>query len=215
MNINTKAKRILCYGDSNTWGDPPCKDEFRYSTDIRWTGILQNNLGEKFEIIEEGLCGRTIASDDPKEVGRNGKTYLTPCLLTHKPLNLVILMLGTNDLKERFNLTAEVIAKHLEELVNIIQKLDYKKEGPAPKILIISPALVKEKIITIDGMVGSEEKSKQLAKYYREVANRNGCDFLDISQYVESSNIDGAHLDKDAHAKIAEILTKRLNSYKD
>ena len=92
MNINQNSIRILCYGDSNTWGDS-ADDSVRYPINVRWTGLLQQKLEDKFEIIEEGLCGRTTTLDDPKEEGRNGKTYLIPCINTHNPLDLVNLML--------------------------------------------------------------------------------------------------------------------------
>ena len=210
MNTKLDAIRILCYGNSNTWGDPP-GGNFRYPPGIRWTGQLQQKLGGRFEIIEEGLCGRTTVLDDPKEEGRNGKTYLTPCLRTHNPIDLVILMLGTNDLKERFNLSAKEIATNIEELILIIKKFGVRKENKQSKIILISPALVNEHVSSPpEGMKGAEEKSKQLARYYKEVANKHGCKFIDIAQYVQPSKIDGCHLDKEAHKKIAEVLFSKL-----
>lgn len=97
-------KSILCYGDSNTYGLMPDSPD-RYPRDVRWTGILQKKLGEDYYVIEEGLSGRTTLWDDPIEEHKNGKKYLLPCLDSHKPVDLVILMLGTNDLKTRFSLT--------------------------------------------------------------------------------------------------------------
>ena len=97
-------KTILCYGDSNTYGLKPDSSQ-RYPRDVRWTGILQKKLGEDYYVIEEGLSGRTTLWDDPIEEHKNGKTYLLPCLESHSPINLVVLMLGTNDLKTRFSLT--------------------------------------------------------------------------------------------------------------
>lgn len=211
MNVNPISVRILCFGDSNTWGDAPIDGVPRYPVDVRWTGLLQKALSDEYEIIEEGLCGRISVMDDPKEEGRNGKTYLKPSLQTHKPIDVVILMLGTNDLKERFNLSAEQIAQNIEKLVKMTQSSESGRNGKAPKIILLSPPLVKENAKNpVDGMKGSEAKSKQLAKYYEEVAKKNGCEFIDIAQYVESSNIDGAHLEKEAHAKIAEVLTNKI-----
>lgn len=97
-------KNILCYGDSNTWGyDAETKN--RFPPDVRWTGILKRTLGEGYHVIEEGLNGRTTVWDDPIEGYKNGREYLIPCLESHRPLDLVIIMLGTNNLKKRFSLT--------------------------------------------------------------------------------------------------------------
>lgn len=211
MNIYKYPIRVLCYGDSNTWGDTPDGSFFRYPANIRWTGLLQKKLGDGFEIIEEGLCGRTTALDDPKEEGRNGKTYLAPSVNSHNPLDLIVLMLGTNDLKERFNLSAEQIAKNIEELITIIKKCGIDKNNKPSKVLLVSPVYVNENSkLPVMGMVGAEEKSKQLADFYRKVADRQNCDFIDMAQYVQPSPIDGCHLGKEAHAKIAEILSRKI-----
>ena len=108
-------KSILCYGDSNTYGLMPDSPD-RYPRDVRWTGILQKKLGEDYYVIEEGLSGRTTLWDDPIEEHKNGKKYLLPCLDSHKPVDLVILMLGTNDLKTRFSLTPFDIGASVEIL---------------------------------------------------------------------------------------------------
>ena len=96
-------RRILCFGDSNTWGYDPATGE-RFDEQTRWTGVLQAALGGDYTVIEEGLNGRTTVWDDPIEGHKNGHEYLVPCLETHRPLDLVVLMLGTNDLKRRFSL---------------------------------------------------------------------------------------------------------------
>lgn len=105
-----QKKRVLCYGDSNTWA-PDMDSGGRLNDSDRWTGRLAQHLGKDWTIIEEGLSGRTTVLDDPYEPFRNGRQYLTPCLLSHQPLDLVIVMLGTNDLKSRFNVTAEDIGR--------------------------------------------------------------------------------------------------------
>ena len=97
-------RRILCYGDSNTWGHHPMPDGTvtRYEDDVRWTGVLQECLKGEFRVIEEGLCGRTVMFDDPVAPDRNGRTFLNCCLQSHQPLDLVVLMLGTNDIRHIF-----------------------------------------------------------------------------------------------------------------
>jgi lysophospholipase L1-like esterase len=202
MNINPKAFRILCFGDSNTWGDPPLKLG-RYPVDVRWPGRLQKLLGDNYEVIEEGLCGRTTNLDDPKEFGRNGKTYLIPCLKTHNPLDMVILMLGSNDLKERYNRSPKEIADAIDELVKII------KINSKAKIILMSPPHVKENFVAkLSGLKGAEEKSKDLGKLFMDVTNSHKIKFLDVAKIVEPSKKDGVHLEPDAHKKIAEELAK-------
>ena len=121
-------KNILCYGDSNTWGCPPLEDWpittiTRFGPDVRWGSVMRSILGEGYWAVEEGLNGRTTVWDDPVEgEHRNGKPYLLPCLLSHAPLDLVILMLGTNDLKSRYSLSAWDIASGVATLIDLIQK---------------------------------------------------------------------------------------------
>ena len=97
-----KQKTILCYGDSNTWGYDPV-NACRYDRNIRWPGVLQKELGQAYYVKEEGLCGRTTVWDDPVEGHKNGLKQLTPILHSHCPLDLVVIMLGTNDLKMRYS----------------------------------------------------------------------------------------------------------------
>lgn len=202
MNTNPKAIRILCYGDSNTWGDPPLKPG-RYPVEIRWPGRLQKLLGENYEIIEEGLCGRTTNLDDPKEFGRNGKTYLIPCLKTHNPLDIVILMLGSNDSKQRYDRTPKDIANALFELIKII------KDNSQAKIILMSPPLINENFIAkISGLKGAGEKSRELGEQLKKIADSNNIQFLNVAKIVEPSKKDGLHLEPEAHKKIAEDLVK-------
>lgn len=131
-------KTILCYGDSNTYG---LKSDLvsRYPRNVRWTGILQEKLGSEYYVIEEGLGGRTTVWDDPVEDYKNGKKYLLPCLDSHKPLDLVIIMLGTNDLKSRFSVTPFDIGASMENLVKTIIKSDAGVDFQPPKILLVTP----------------------------------------------------------------------------
>jgi len=115
-------KTILCYGDSNTWGYNPATGG-RFSRDKRWTRVLVQELVDGYYVIEEGLNGRTTALSDPIEgPHKNGKEYLVPCLESHQPLDLVTIMLGTNDLKKRFSLSAFDIANGAGVLVDIVRQ---------------------------------------------------------------------------------------------
>jgi len=207
-------KEVLCYGDSNTWGYNPITKE-RYEKDERWTGVLQNALGNDYHVIEEGLNGRTTVWDDPIEGFKNGKTYLIPCLETHKPLDLVIIMLGTNDLKKRFSLSAYDIAQGAGVLIDVVYKSDCGRMGKPPKALLLAPPPVGKLTEFAEMFEGGTEKSKRFSQHYKNVARERGCEFLDTSTLIRSSNIDGIHVEQKDHESlgkaVAEIVKNILN----
>jgi len=214
MNTNKNAKRILCFGDSNTWGVIPASRR-RYDTETRWTGLLQKKLGTEYEIIEEGLNSRTTVIDDPKRPGKckNGKTYLTPCLHTHDPIDLVILFLGTNDLKEYFERSAEQIARGVEELIHIIQNTKFRYVVQPPKILLICPTIVDESVDkTKEKYFGAEKKSRQLGKLYQEIANKYKIPYIDLSKEVQPSKKDGYHFEPETHKKVADLIAEAIKN---
>jgi len=135
---NETMKSVLCYGDSNTWG-ADASTGGRFPRDVRWTGVLQRELGAEYAVIEEGLGGRTTVWDDPIEGHKNGKTYLIPCLPSHRPRDLVVLMLGTNDLKHRFSLTAFDIAAGIGTLIDMILTSRCGPANGAPQVLLLTP----------------------------------------------------------------------------
>lgn len=208
-------KNILCYGDSNTYGMNP-KDGHRYDYSIRWTGVLQNLLGRDYRVIEEGLNSRTTVLDDPYGILRNGKTYLTPCIESHYPLDLIIIMLGSNDMKERYHVPACDIAKGVGILAKMA--LDITKEKSltniSSKVLLVSPMHISEAIITSGmgesfGNMRACEISRQLASNYQEVAKNLGIDFMDAAKVTEPSEIDGLHLSEDGHKTLGEAFARR------
>ena len=201
--------RIVCYGDSNTWGYISGTDHKRYSEEERWTGILAQKLGEKFEIIEEGLNSRTLISNDtrPGKEGKNGYQYLIPCLDTHDPIDLVIIMLGTNELKKSYNKTAEEIGEIFENyFVKTILNRKSQIENKYPKLLIIAPPLAKD-----DGngkYEGAFEKSLKFNEIYGEIAKRNNCYFVDNN--LLETGIDCVHLTKESHRVLAEKIYENI-----
>ncbi len=131
-------KVILCYGDSNTWGyDPVTQD--RFPVEERWPGVLAQELGAGYRVVEEGLGGRTTVWDDPIEGYKNGREYLIPCLETHKPIDLITILLGTNDLKKRFSVSAYDVAASAGVLIDVVQKSAAGIGGRAPEILLMAP----------------------------------------------------------------------------
>lgn len=203
------VKTVLCYGDSNTWGYEPGTAR-RFPKALRWPGVLQYELGHAVHVIEEGLNGRTTVLDDPTRVAKNGMTYLRPCLDSHAPLDLIILMLGTNDLKHRFGLSAFDIAAGVSMLVSLIQQTPCGPEGTVPPLLLISPPLVGPLSMLAGLFEGAEPKSRELADHYQMVARQVRCSFLDAAKVVGTSPIDGVHLDVDAHKQLGLAVAAKL-----
>ena len=202
-------KTILCYGDSNTWGYEPATKE-RYSRGERWTGILQQELGAEYYIVEEGLNGRTTVWDDPIEGYKNGKEQLIPCLTSHKPIDLVTIMLGTNDLKRRFSLGAYDIAEGAGVLVNIVQKSDCGPQEDAPKVLLMAPPPVANLTEYAEMFEAAEVKSRRFSEHYRRVAQEYGCEFLDTAQVIVSSDLDGIHFEVSEHQKLGQTVAAQV-----
>jgi len=202
-------KRILCYGDSNTWGYDPATGE-RFAEDIRWPGVLGHELGSGFRVVEEALNGRTTVRDDPVEEHKNGKDYLRPCLESHRPLDLVIIALGVNDLKARFFASASDVADGAGVLVGIAQGSGAGPNGRPPAVLLVAPPQVGKLAELAQMFTGAEEESKGFAHQYRRVAEKYGCELLDAGEVVKSSDLDGIHLEVGEHRKLGEAVVARV-----
>ncbi len=202
-----KVKRILCFGDSLTWGWNP-KTGDRFPKEERWTGVLASLLGENYEIIEEGLNGRTTGFDDPIEGDKNGRRHLPMILETHRPVDLVVLMLGTNDLKRRFNLHPAEIAQSTAELVKIIQRSGAGQNGNPPLTLLVAPPPIGPLPPKMGIFEGGEEKSRALGHYYSFWAKFLGCHFFDAQEVVTTSPLDGIHWDGEGNRAFAQALAK-------
>ncbi len=207
------SKTILCYGDSNTYGFDP-RTGFRYPENIRWTGRLATLLGTEYRVIEEGCNGRTTVFDDPLEGWKNGLDYLKPCLNSHKPVDLVILMLGSNDLKETFHASPQAIADGAGVLVETIREFTKEKQGFIPQIILVSPPEIGENIRN-SAFFGSFlenaiERSRQFPDCYKKIADRYDCIFLDAAKHIRPSETDSLHLDPKGHEKLATVLYETI-----
>lgn len=200
-------KTIVCYGDSNTWGNVPRTDE-RYPHDIRWPGALQKKLGSGYEVISEGLCGRTLVATDPAKPHRTGITHLQSIIESADPIDAIIIMLGTNDVKTTYDLTPTQIAGHLSQTIELIQHC--KELNRSPKILVVCPPPViipKTKDLNAR-MVHGPEKFAALPALYKDVAHKHGCDFVNAGDHITSSDIDGYHLDEKSHLVFAGVIAE-------
>lgn len=212
-------KTILCYGDSNTWGFVAGSINFetmymeRYPRHKRWTGILQDKLGTDYYVIEEGLNGRTTNVDYKDIFGRNGKTFLPTCLYTHSPLDLVVIMLGLNDLKKEFNRETDDISKGMCELIEIINNSKYGHDmQSAPKTLLISSPIPTNETYSEDMFINAIVRAQQFSAAFKDVATRYDCYFLDAAPHVQLSEIDGIHLDENGHRSLGNLLQKEIMS---
>lgn len=207
--------RILCIGDSNTWG---------YGTDgtrleNRWPKLLAK-ARENDEIIEEGLCGRTITAKDTIIPARCGIDSLPLLMLTHNPVDLVIIMLGTNELKKQFNPSAKYLAKGIEEFVKYIRNPYLTKNYKVPKVLIISPVHLRDEIVDRQSLFGefdenSLKQSKFLSQTFKEVADQYEVDFLNAARVAEASIVDCIHLDEKNHEKLAKAVIDKVKEILD
>jgi lysophospholipase L1-like esterase len=211
-NIHTK-KRILCFGDSNTWGQVPLKVHVkkRYPENVRWTGILQNILGNQYQVIEEGLNGRTTGLDDGFREGRNARAYLPPCLDSHVPFDFLIIMLGTNDLKPKFKPDSKAIADRMRELIRISKSLALNENNQTCQILLIAPLIPKLQYTYEDFKDSNiESNAKTVNQLYRDIAKTEGTLFLDASEIIEASQEDGAHIDPVGHQQLAKAISSMV-----
>lgn len=206
-------KNLLCFGDSNTWGYSPV-DGTRFSPNVRWTGVLQKSLGKDYRIIEEGLNGRTTFIDENGRPLRSGSDVLPIILESHRPLDLVVIMLGTNDLKVEFDLTVEDIAQGAKTLCEMVINSEYLEEYP-PEILLISPTLIGDYVIPeFDEVISSDKEffdkarkqSFQFAEHYEKVASELGINFLDAAKIVSPSKDEGVHWDAEQHILFGKKL---------
>lgn len=217
-------KTILCYGDSNVRGFIPgsfsekTRLSARYEKNKRWTGILQKALGDNFDVVEEGIGGRTTTLEEifPGRPFRNGLKELPMCLESHYPIDLVIFLLGTNDTKSQFNRSAEEIADGIKQLVNVIKASNAGPNGTAPDILIIAPQpIIKVKDLYYEFEDAAIAKSQALAQLYQRIAREEKCEFLNAASIVTSSKIDGIHLEESQcellGRAVAEIISKKYS----
>ena len=206
-------KRILCFGDSNTWGYDPRGG--RYDDQTRWPMRLAQLLGDGFAVVEEGFNGRTCIYDDPIEGGyKSGAAYLPPCLMSHSPLDLVIIMLGTNDTKRRFNLSPMTIGEGMMQLIRLTKLYAADAQGNAPKVLIVAPPPI------LDGLMKSRHGecfgeqaigvSKGLAAEYARIAKLLRCEFFDAAGWAEVWPGDAVHFTREGHLRLAEGLAGKI-----
>lgn len=216
-------KRIVCYGDSNTHGCNPAwtaewdadpEKGVRLQEEERWTGILQKLLGEGYRVVEEGLPGRTTVYADPVYPYFDGRASLMQCIASQSPMDLFVIMLGTNDLKVTFTPSEDTCARAMEELLKQALNPYIWEHRKVPKVLVVAPTWIRENIEETHfwGMYDHESVrlSKKLGEIYQKVAAAYGCEFLDAAEYASASSLDAIHMNPENHEKLARALEKKI-----
>ena len=207
-----EKKRILCYGDSNTWGYVPGLAS-RYPDDVRWTGVLRNILGDEYTVLEDGINGRTTVYEQEWAVGRNGKEGLNYTLQSQKPIDLIVMMLGTNDLSmvsdaSKLPLGIREVAraaKYADQIINVSAPI--YRDGP--KVLLVAPPPLNKNYDEQNGTSGKYEASLKFPEICRAVADELSIFYLDGSRYAEVGLID-CHMTEKGHRQLGEAVAEKV-----
>jgi lysophospholipase L1-like esterase len=212
-------RRILCFGDSLTWGWVPVEEGVpteRFPREVRWTGVLAGQLGDGYEVIEEGLSARTTTADDPADPRLNGSRYLPACLASHLPLDLVIIMLGTNDTKVNLGRTPFDIAAGMGVLVTqvLTSAGGVGSVYPAPRVLIVAPPPLAEMPHPWFDLVfeGGQDKSAQLPRVYSALASFMKVPFFDAGSVISTDGVDGIHFTEQNNRDLGLALAEQVRA---
>jgi lysophospholipase L1-like esterase len=209
------TRTLLCYGDSNTHGTPPMPDldaSGRFGPTERWPGVMAARLWQAWQVIEEGHPGRTTVHDDPLEgAWKNGMSVLPAILESHCPIDAVILKLGTNDLKRRFSVTANDIARSTEKLALAIRASVAGPGGSAPAVLMVAPPPILETGCLAAMFEGGAAKSARFGAEYAAAAAHAGVAFFDAGTVIAVDPVDGIHYSAAAHAALGAALAREVN----
>lgn len=217
------VKRIMIYGDSNTWGYMPVESgpTTRYPADVRWPGVLEERLGSDYEVIVEGLSARTTDIPDTtlphiSGAGLDGSAYLSPALASHLPLDLVVIMLGTNDVKAMFDRSPFRISLGIGKLIDIVDQTEggVGTSYSAPEVLVLSPPPLGD--LAPEGraerFAGGVEKTEALPALYEAVAKASGAEFFDVGTLTTTDGVDGVHFSAEAHKEIGVGVADKVKS---
>lgn len=207
---------ILTFGDSNTHGTPPIVDLTKYQrfdAATRWPARMIAGLGAGWELVEEGLPGRTAQFDDPvMGAHMNGLAGLKMALESHGPIDVLVLMLGTNDVKARFSASAEVVASGIAALLDVATHPLMQARHGGFKVLLICPPPVEEVGPIKAEFFGGAARSRALPELYRALAANYGAAYLDAGAVIAVSGLDGVHFEAAAHGALADAVAASLRA---
>lgn len=204
---------IVCFGDSLTWGFNPV-DRSRYGHSLRWPRLMQAELGNTFHVIEDGLNSRTTVYEDPITGDKNGLAHLATALKVHMPIDILVIMLGTNNLKARFCLGAEDIAQSLTRLLELATRSECGPGGRPPKVLLMAPPITGNFTGTPFEAQFSGEKTHAISSKFKEtyppIAEQYGAAFFDTSTVVTVSPLDAIHLAPEMQGLLATAVAAEI-----
>jgi len=209
--MNGSERVVLCFGDSNTWGSIPGSQE-RFPYELRWPGLLQHALGSDYRVVEEGLSGRTTVLDDPLVPYRNGREYLVPCLQSHRPVDIVAIFLGTNDLADRYALPPMDIARAAASLAVLVMTSGAGPAGASPTPLLLCPPCLGDMSSRTDTMSGALARAAELPRCFRIAAGEVGVSLVDLSASITYSDLDGVHLDAAGHRDVSAAVARWIEA---
>lgn len=205
---------ILCFGDSNTHGTPPMRAQGevrRFGADTRWPVLVARDLG--WDLVEEGLPGRTAQFGDPvMGAHMDGREGLKMALASHVPIDWLVIMLGTNDIKARFGASPELVTGGIAALLDIAQSPEMQARHGGFRVALICPPPVLEQGPIADQFYGARRRSLELPPLYRDLAQARGVVFLDAGSVIAVSPQDGVHFEADAHGVLAAAVAGVLRS---
>ena len=214
-----EKKKILVFGDSNTWGyNPHNRNPFapyeRWGDSIRWTNVMQNLLGSAYEVMADGLCGRTASAKDDIEDYTCGKEQIIPSMRSHSPLDLLVIMLGSNDLKARYGYTAFDVANSVGMVVEKALQAPDAFRDSKPDILLLCPPPLEnlDRSFFAFEFAGSEQKSKDMAQFFEIIAAKYRVHYLNVGEIVRFSDVDGLHFESDQHLKLAQAVADKVKT---
>lgn len=206
---------VVCFGDSLTWGFNPI-DKSRYGHDVRWTRRLQLELGPEFYVVEAGVNGRTTVFEDSVRGDKNGLAHLATVRKTHMPIDVLIIMLGSNDLQDRFSMSADAIGLAMGRLLFAATSTTDDVEGRAPKVLLVSPPPLGDFTgLEFEGLYSNAHggvQSRRLAGVYSLLADKYGTAFFDAGSVISPSPIDAVHFDAAPQADLAKALADEVRT---
>jgi lysophospholipase L1-like esterase len=194
-------RTVLCFGDSNTWGFVPGAGG-RFPAKVRWPGVLQAELGDGWRVLEEGLNGRTTVHENPLVPYRNGRDYLSPCLQSHMPLDLVVIYLGTNDLADRYAVPPLDVARGAAALAKLARTSETGPGDGPPEVLLLGLPRLGRSDALAGTMSGAAAKAIELPRCFALAAAEVGVPLLDLAEVAAYSDVDGVHLDADGHRAV-------------
>jgi lysophospholipase L1-like esterase len=216
MDTYSPLTKVLCYGDSNSWGWVPGKmGTERFDEQTRWPAVMRTILGQGYEVIEENLGARTTMFDDPRPEYplRNGLETLPIILEVHAPVDIVILMLGTADCKPVFDAPAELIAGGMEQLILTVQHFRPVNEKAIAHVIVLAPPVINgETEFAQKVFAGSEPKTRALVPLYKNLAQKHNCSFLDVNPFVTPDAQEGIHITAESHKRLAKEVAKLVKA---